>query len=233
MMFLFACKVPLKIAKTMTNGEISEHSLIDWFCMLREILSQAMLANRLHLGGPGEVVEIDESLWRGRRKYQVGRVPPNAPWVFGAIQRSTNKVVIFTVPSRDAAQLTAKIEDCILPGTTIYSDQWAAYNHLSNHPNGYIHRTVNHKENFLNPINPDIHTQTIEGFWGNGKHSLKAAHGVHPRQLGLFLDEVVFRWNNKDRNMFDVPLEQIAAFYPCNNAGLPQNVLATMPHIQL
>jgi hypothetical protein len=45
-------------------------------------------------------------------------------------------------------------------GTTIHSDEWAAYRSLRNNPN-YIHLTVNHSINFVEPTS-GVHTQNIE-----------------------------------------------------------------------
>jgi hypothetical protein len=51
-------------------------------------------------------------------------------------------------------------------------DMWAGYCNLGNHPNQYIHRTVNHSDNFIDP-HTGVHTQTIEGFWGQRKRLLR------------------------------------------------------------
>ena len=50
--------------------------------------------------------------------------------------------------------------DC---GSTIVSDKWRSYNSLSEH--GYVHNSINHKENFVDPSDPLIHTQNIERCW--------------------------------------------------------------------
>ena len=93
-----------------------------------------------------------------RRKYNRGRYR-NAIWVFGAIERGTNNCLLVPVPDRRAETLLLIIERHILPGTTIISDCWVAYNALSNTPN-YTHETVNHRYNFVSPDNPTVHTQT-------------------------------------------------------------------------
>ena len=93
------------------------------------------------------------------------------PWVFGALDITTKKVVMFIVPNRSQAELTAKIEEYVAPGSIIHSDKWAAYQNLSNHPNGYVHLTVNHSENFVDP-NTGVHTQNIENFWRHAKDPL-------------------------------------------------------------
>jgi len=72
---------------------------------------------------------------------QQGR-PVAAKWVFGATDLGTGDFFMEIVDQSNAAHLEPIIRNNILPGTTIWSDQWAAYNNLQNL--GYIHQTVNH-----------------------------------------------------------------------------------------
>ncbi|CAF3283021.1 unnamed protein product, partial [Rotaria sp. Silwood2] len=67
------------------------------------------------------------------------------------------------VERRDTETLLPIIEEYIVPGTTIHSDEWAAYRSLSNCPE-YIHLTVNHSVIFVNPTTK-VHTQNIENSW--------------------------------------------------------------------
>jgi len=57
-----------------------------------------------------------------------------------------------------------------LPGTIIYSDQWAAYGDITGL--GFQHYKVNHSLNFVNPNN-GVHTQNIESYWNKNKFILK------------------------------------------------------------
>ncbi|KAK9711734.1 ISXO2-like transposase domain [Popillia japonica] len=80
------------------------------------------------LGGPGIVVEIDESKI-GRRKYHKGhRI--EGQWVFGGFERGTGRVFMVPVEQRDAGTLLPIIKQWIKPGTTIISDCWKAYDVL-------------------------------------------------------------------------------------------------------
>jgi len=122
------------------------------------------LRNSEKLGGPGKVVEIDESKF-GKRKYNVGRIF-QGQWVFGGIERGSKKLFMVAVPSRDTETLLAIIKEWIEPGTTIISDCWKAYNCLSSE--GYRHLTVNHSLNFVD-ADTGAHTQNIESNWRAAK----------------------------------------------------------------
>ncbi|ESO82626.1 hypothetical protein LOTGIDRAFT_98649, partial [Lottia gigantea] len=50
---------------------------------------------------------------------------------------------------------------------------WAAYNNLGNL--GYIHQTVNHTQNFVNPVKG---IQLTEGMWQKAKNKMKTMHGT-------------------------------------------------------
>ena len=97
------------------------------------------LDNKL-IGGPGHIVEIDESEF-GKRKYHRGR-SVDGVGVFRGIDQETNECFFKVVDDRSSATLVPIIKEFIKPGTTIYSDCWKAYDCLKN--KGYIHETVNH-----------------------------------------------------------------------------------------
>ena len=65
---------------------------------------------------------------------------------------------------RDAATLLPIISSHVADGTIIFSDQWAAYNHVRGLPNVSAHETVNHSVNFVDPMT-GVHTQNIESYW--------------------------------------------------------------------
>lgn len=99
------------------------------------------------IGGEGIVVEIDEAKI-GKRKYNRGRLI-TGKWIFGAFERDTGKAFIVPVDDRTRETLLNIIKKWILPGTTIMSDMWRAYDCL-NHE-GFTHLTVNHSMNFVDP----------------------------------------------------------------------------------
>ncbi|XP_017466934.1 PREDICTED: uncharacterized protein LOC108359533 [Rhagoletis zephyria] len=126
-----------------------------------------MVVKGRKIGGVGSIVEIDESKF-GRRKYHRGHAV-EGQWVFGGVERGTNKCFLVPVEKRDKETLLAVIKNWILPNTTIVSDFWKAYDCLSDE--GYVHFKVNFKD-------PETqqHTNTIEGLWRHVKYSIPQYH---------------------------------------------------------
>ena len=86
-------------------------------------------------------------------------------WLFGGIDRDTKEM-----QDRSVATLIPIIEEYILPGKTIYYNEWASYNAIP--PATFQHITVNHSLNFVNPAK-EVHTQTAESTWGQAKERMR------------------------------------------------------------
>ncbi len=50
----------------------SNHTTVDWYNFCREVCSEILIEDSEIIGGPGRVVEIDESKF-GKRKYHRGK----------------------------------------------------------------------------------------------------------------------------------------------------------------
>ena len=59
--FVFALRVQIGIACDLLIGEISHVSVKQWFNFLHEVCSKFLLMNPIKLGGPGKIVQIDET----------------------------------------------------------------------------------------------------------------------------------------------------------------------------
>jgi len=98
--------------------------------------------------------------------------------VFGGIDRDNHEGFAVPVEKRDAATLLPIIHQFILPGTTILSDQLAAYNNISAGLENYARQTVNHSLHFIDS-ETHAHTQNIENMWMCIKRKKKQQMGQH------------------------------------------------------
>ena len=121
-------------------------------------------------------------------------------WVFGGIDRDTNEIFMVPVEDRSAATLIP----IILPGSTIYSDEWASYNAIP--PAEFQHLTVNHSINFVNPIT-QVHTQNIESTWGQAKKRMRNCMTTNTEMLDTHLAEFCRRKKFGDATLGNLLIE--------------------------
>ena len=82
-----------------------------------------------------------------------GRPPPQQVWVFGMCDTSHTPTlgVMRIVPDRSATTLLPNIRQHVRSGSTVRSDEWAAYNRVQRLPSVGQHRVVNHTLHFVDP----------------------------------------------------------------------------------
>jgi len=98
----------------------------------------------------------------------------------------TGRFFAVVVKKRDENTLKPVIEKYIAPGSIIYSDQWAAYNNISEwtwlppvegaeiERRYTAHQTVNHSKEFK--ADDGTHTNAIEGYWRVSKEQIPGKH---------------------------------------------------------
>jgi hypothetical protein len=72
---------------------------------------------------------------------------------------------LIPVSNRNAKTMTKTIVDNVLPGTIVITEQWRVYAWAINNMTEYNLLSINHSLNYVCPTDPNIHTQSIEGFW--------------------------------------------------------------------
>ena len=110
-------------------------------------------------------------------------------------------------------QLLPIIQHHIRPGSVIYSDEWRAYCRLGGM--GYTHKTVNHSQNFVDPIT-GAHTQQVESMWSSCKRMMRETKTMHSTLFETYLPEYMWRKNfdGIHRDAFQSIIGHIAEQYP-------------------
>lgn len=205
---------------------VCERTIVDWYNYAREVCDNILQTNENNvIGGPGIVVEIDESKF-GKRKYHKGR-RVDGVWVFGGIERDSKKCFFTTVENRTADTLVNIIKQHIKPGSTIISDCWKAYNSLDKE--GFTHLTVNHSVNFVDP-NSGAHTNTIESTWRALKKSLPS-NGTQKTLYDSYFSQYCIRklYLNDSTDPFTRFLEIITKVY--NPESIKSDFITITPAI--
>jgi hypothetical protein len=180
--YFFPCETPINCAETITGQ--SHSTLVDWYNICREVCTKVIEKKGQMLGTAEEPIQIDESLFVGKRKYNLGRLLQgncasqsedsdallennrnhgrriNGPWVF-VLKQGLDCHYLY-VNRRDKETLVPVITRECAQGSVIQSDEWPAYSTLKSL--GFIHSTVNHQENYVNPVS-GTNTQGIERSW--------------------------------------------------------------------
>jgi len=195
-----------------------------WFMLHR--IREALRDTRTHKFGFGGPVESDEAFIgpnpQKMHKDRKARVQARDGLKGGFV----GKTAVHGMLDRELRQVRAKVianvtrstlQDAILKNVTpfakVYTDEATCYEGLSKN---YIHKVINHSQEY---VNGQIHTQGIENFWSLLKRGLKGTYvAVEPFHLDAYLDEQVFRFNNRatkdnpltDYDRFMLAVSQIA-----------------------
>lgn len=210
----------LEISSCQLKGMInisSSNTTADWMNYFNDICAIYLSeTNNEKIGGIGRIVEIDESLIF-KRKNNRGRISVSQQektWLFGGICRETKDTFFKLVSDRTESTLMQVLQDNVIEGTTIYSDQWRGYLNLEAY--GYNHSTVNHSENFLSPEDNTIHTQTIERTWRGIKESipLSTRYAQRERLIIQYIFKKKTNWFNLTYSeRFNLLLRLISNYY--------------------
>ena len=159
-------------------------------------------------------VECDEVYIGGKEKWKhksmrtphtQGRSTKTKTPVFGMMERSAiindngeieniSNVHAFVVENTNKATLQPIIQQFVIEGSRVITDELNAYNGLGEL--GYTHTIVNHgAEEYANG---DIFTNSIEGFWSHFRRMIAGCyHDVSDAHLQSYINEAVYRWNTR------------------------------------
>ena len=113
--------------------------------------------------------------------------------VFGAVERG-GQLRASVIPTSRGFVVRNKVREYVLPASIVYTDQYVGYNRLQG---SYTHKRINHSARVY--VDGDIHTQTIDGFFGMLKNGIRGVHhGVSHKWLQGYVNEYTWRWNHRD-----------------------------------
>lgn len=157
------------------------------------------------------IIELDESYIGGKNKNRhkdkkvknsQGRAYKDKSPVFGILERSeesTSRVIAYTVPDVKSQTLKPLIYEKVEQGSAIMTDEWNSYTGLNK---DYDHGICFHgRGNYVSGENNEIYTNGLENFWSIVKRSINGSYvHVSPKYLQFYINEFVFRYNNRDKS---------------------------------
>lgn len=144
-------------------------------------------------------VEVDETSWGGRPRHKHATRSEAAlfreakPTVLGMVERG-GRLRLRVIPSRRGPALSREVIANLDPTSLLITDDWVAYKPLRRQ--FLAHRVINHSAGVY--VDGDIHTNSIEGAFGNFKTGARGAYKkISHRWLQSYLDEYAWRYSHR------------------------------------
>ena len=170
--------------------ELQRHFGMTYKCAWRigHQIRQLMTQDSDFLTG---IVEVDETYFGKKGNNQTKF--KNKTALMGMVERK-GRVRAKTIEARRTHILLGTIKANIGKDANIVSDEFRVYAKLPKL--GYDHWKVRH--GIKEYVRGNVHTNTIEGFWGQLKRSIRGTyHFVSAKHLQAYVDEFAFRYNQR------------------------------------
>jgi transposase-like protein len=194
----------------------------SWF-MLHRLRLALQKGSLVKLGGPGSEVEADETFIGGKarnmhknvkaRRIKAQGSKAHQTIVMGVLERGGH-VRTHVVTDRERPTMHKIVKENVSAGSALFTDEHHGYYGLAPE---YQHQVVEHAAKY---VDGKVHTNGMENFWSLLKRGLNGTYvSVEPFHLFRYLDEQVFRFNNRkdqngkkltDADRFSLALSQIA-----------------------
>lgn len=173
-----------------------------WFMSHR--IREAMREGEfLPFGVDGGIVEADETFIGNDPEIPVQRAYHHKFKVLSLLDRSTGRARSQVIDSLKAKDIIPILKENIEYEAHVMTDDAKQYHFLSNHFSH--HDVVCHSQGeYVNFENPEIHTNTIEGFFSIFKRGMKGVYQhCKKHHLHRYLAEYDFRYNFRVKNGYN------------------------------
>jgi transposase-like protein len=175
-----------------------------WFMMHRIRLALDLGSFHKLGGGLENEVEVDETFVGGKLK----NMHKDKKVIYNKRGGAFGKAIVMGLLDRGRGEVRAKVvadtkRDTLVPniagqvkyGSTVYTDEAVQYQDLTHTRYAYAHEVINHTEAY---VKGRVHTNGIENFWALLKRGIAGTYvAVEPFHLERYVDEQVFRYNNR------------------------------------
>lgn len=199
----------------------------EWYGQWRLICGYAEERDRPKLGGPGTIVEMDCAETGRFQKGMHGQQSFVRGDLMAIIERGSNRLVMELFDKlkdqdewcrrfgpEKIVEVTPLLQDYTVPGGALCTDGCKAYisaakkcgleHHWVDHKNG-----VFSKEEIVLGRLQTVHSNTVDGLWGHWKAWYRQKRGVRQEYLDQYVWEFSWRWNNKDKCLFRLLLQEM------------------------
>jgi transposase-like protein len=170
-----------------------------WF-MLHRIRKAMADGSLVKLGGRSGEIEADETyiggksrnMHKGKRLRAITNAANRGKTLVMGILERDGKIRTTVLPNLSRPLIHAEVRKHVEAGSALYTDSMHSYIGLDA---DYLHQIVDHAVKY---VDGRIHTNGLENFWSLLKRGLHGTYvSVEPFHLFRYLDEQVFRYNNR------------------------------------
>lgn len=166
-------------------------------------------------------VEADETYIGGKYDKRLKRTRWDKPAVFGIRERETGRVFARHMPILSSKNIMGAIRETVSPDAkAIYTDESRYYGTAAGVVKNHRHDVVIHDDKEW--VRGDVHTQSIDGFWGLLKRGVIGTyHQVSIKHLDRYVQEFSYRFNNRqNQELFTITVACLALGIPLPYAAL-------------
>lgn len=163
--------------------------------LLRKAYKSYMLNHPVYLGGPGILVEADETVLSRRgvitSPTSLSDETKDTVWILGAIDNTPERnFFIKRVQDRTITSISNALEGVIREGSRLCTDGYRSYPRVAEIL-CLEHSIVNHSMGFV--ANDGTHTNNQEAFWSHLKATMRKEHGVKRENIDEWISDYTFK----------------------------------------